>query len=977
MNEELKIIIKAVTKSAQDEIGKVRGELEELKKSSDKASKGVGSSFSNMAAMCKKFIAAFAIKEIVQGLLNLGKAAKQFATEQGKLAAAFESSGGTAQQAAEAYNGLFRFLGDSGKATEAAAHLAKLTTNQQDLAEWTKISQGIFATFGDSLPIEGLTEAANETVRVGQVTGTLADALNWAGVSEDEFNAKLAQTSSLEEREALLRNTLNGLYSEAADIYERNNKAVLDNNESQARLNSAMGAAGMAVIPLLTALNNLGTAFFSALKPALDAIIPPIATFINWIAKAIQSVLSFFSALTGKSSTIKAVGEIGGAAAGAAKNLGSAAQGAKNLGSGMGGAEKAAGGAAKAIEEAKKSTQGFDELNIVSSGNSGSGGSGGSGGGGGAGAPGYASGGGSGLLDTATFGTEVEESEGLANSLADNIKETFGKLAEVFAPSIDAWSGAFETVKQAWNNAKPDFINGAQQIWEGFKTLGSYLGTEFVPTVVNSFSTNLAPVIGDTLGFVIEEAGKQFSWLGSYVPTIVNDVIIPYLETWKTVATDTFTIIGTNWQEHGSSLLESFSGFFEKMRGHIDNFYNSVFKPIWDKVVEVFNWVWEQGLKPLVDKFVDAVMVIANEITIFYNKVLAPIIDWIINNILPPIVKIVNGIIEAVGRVVVAISGFIGGIIDIIKGIIQFIVGVFTGDWSKAWDGIKNIFSGFWNAIKGIIDTLLAVLGGIAGFIVDVVAAAFEIAWEAIKLVWSQVVAFFKAVWDGIVAAFSAVGTWFANIFTQAWEGIKSAWSSVTSWFSSLWNSITGVFSGVGNWFKNVFTTAWNNIKSVFSGWGSFFSGLWDKIKNTFSAIGTKIGDAISGAVKKGINGVIQMIENVINKGINLINGAIGLINKIPGVSISKISKLSLPRLAKGGIVDDATIAMIGEAGKEAVVPLENNTEWMDKLAERLAARSQTPTKVILKVGEKELGWATIDAINGITEQTGGLQLAL
>ena len=975
MNEELKIIIKAVTQDAKNEISKVSKELQGLSGSAKGASGKIGAAMKGIGVAAAAAVAAVAA--IGVALVALGKNTLEAQRNFGKLNAAFEAAGASAKQAGETYNGLYRFLGDSDKAVEAANHLAMITTNQQNLAEWTKITQGIYATFGDSLPIEGLTEAANETLRVGQVTGTLADALNWAGVSEDEFNAKLAQTSSLEEREALLRNTLNGLYSNAAEIYERNNQALLEYNESQARLDSTMAAAGAATMPLLTALNNLGTAFFSALKPALDAIIPPIATFINWIAKAIQSVLSFFSALTGKSSTIKAVGEIGGAAAGAAKNLGSAAQGAKNLGSGMGGAEKAAGGAAKAIEEAKKSTQGFDELNIVSSGNSGSGGSGGSGGGGGASAPGYASGGGSGLLDTATFGTEVEESEGLANSLADNIKDVFGKLADVFAPSIGAWSDAFETVKKAWNNAKPDFINGAQQIWEGFKTLGNYLGTDFVPTVVNSFSTNLAPVIGDTLGFVIEEAGKQFSWLGSYVPTIVNDVIIPNMEFWKTVSVDTFEIIGTNWQEHGSSLLESFSGFFEKMRGHIDNFYNSVFKPIWDKVVEVFNWVWEQGLKPLVDRFVDAVMVIANEITIFYNKVLAPIIDWIINNILPPIVKIVNGIIEAVGRVVVAISGFIGGIIDIIKGIIQFIVGVFTGDWSKAWDGIKNIFSGFWNAIKGIIDTLLAVLGGIADFIVDVVAAAFKIAWEAIKLVWSQVVAFFKAVWDGIVAAFSAVGSWFANIFTQAWEGIKSAWSSVTSWFSSLWNSITGVFSGVGNWFKNVFTTAWTNIKNVFSGWGSFFSGLWDKIKSTFSAIGTKIGDAISGSVKKGINGVIQMIENVINKGINLINGAINLINKIPGVSIGKISKLSLPRLAKGGIVDDATIAMIGEAGKEAVVPLENNTEWMDKLAERLAARSQTPTKVILKVGEKELGWATIDAINGITEQTGGLQLAL
>lgn len=976
MNEELKIIIKAITQDAKNEINKVSKQLEGLSGSAKGASGKIGAAMKGIGVAAAGAVAAVAA--IGVALVALGKNTLEAQRNFAKLNTAFQAAGASAQQAGETYNGLYRFLGDSDKAVEAANHLAMITTNQKDLAEWTKITQGIYATFGDSLPIEGLTEAANETIRVGQVTGTLADALNWAGVSEDEFNAKLATTSSLEEREALVRSTLNGLYSEAAEIYERNNGALLAYNESQAKLDSTMAAAGAATLPLLTALNNLGTAFFSALKPALDAIIPPIATFINWIAKAIQSVLSFFSALTGKSSTIKAVGEIGGAAAGAAKSLGGAAQGAKALGSGMKGAEKAAGGAAKAAEEAKKSTQGFDELNIVSSGksSSGSGGSGG-GGGGGSSSPGYASGGGSGLLDTATFGTEVEESEGLANSLADNIKETFGKLAEVFAPSIDAWSGAFETVKQAWNNAKPDFINGAIEIKNGFVTLGGYLFNDFVPTVVNSFSTNLAPVVGDTLGFVIQEAGKQFSWLGGYFNTTVNDVIIPYLETLKTVATDVFSIIGGAWEEHGANLLSAFSGFFENLRGHFDNFYNNVFKPIWDKVLEVFDFVWNEGLKPLVDKFVNAVMVIGTELLNLYNAVIAPIVDWIMTNIFPIIVNVVNGIIETVGKIVVAISGFIGGIIDAIKGIIQFIVGVFTGDWGKAWEGIKNIFKGFWDAIKGIIDTLLAVLGGICDFVVDVLAAAFKIAWEAIKLVWSQVVAFFQAVWNGIVQAFSAVGTWFANIFTQAWNGIKNAWSGVTSWFSGLWNSITGVFNGVGTWFSQKFSAAWQAVKNVFSGWGSFFSGLWNTIKNTFSSLGTSIANAISGAVKKGINGVITMIENTINGAINLINGAINLINKIPGVSIGKIKKLSLPKLARGGIVDEATVAMIGEQGKEAVVPLENNTEWMDKLAEKLAGRSAAPTKVILKVGEKELGWATINAINGITEQTGELKLAL
>jgi phage-related protein len=115
----------------------------------------------------------------------------------------------------------------------------------------------------------------------------------------------------------------------------------------------------------------------------------------------------------------------------------------------------------------------------------------------------------------------------------------------------------------------------------------------------------------------------------------------------------------------------------------------------------------------------------------------------------------------------------------------------------------------------------------------------------------------------------------------------------------------------------------------VFTSWGSFFSGLWDKIKSTFSDLGTNISDAISSSVKSGINGVISMIESTVNSGISLINGAINLANKIPGVSVGTISSLSLPRLAKGGIIDEPTIAEIGEQGREAVIPLENNKGWI------------------------------------------------
>ena len=335
MNEEIKIIIKAVTDSAKKGINGVKKELEGLSKSGKSASGSIGAS---MKAIGKTTAVAIAgIAALMSALVALGKSTMEYRQEQAKLITGFEAAGASAQQASETYNQLFRFLGKSDIAVEAANHLAKITTNQKDLAQWTKIAQGVYATFGDSLPIEGLTESANETLRVGKVTGTLADALNWAGVSEDEFNAKLAATNSYSEREAMLRSTLNGLYSEAADIYERNNAAILAYNESQARLDNSMAQAGAAVQPLLTALNNLGSAFFNALTPALNAIIPPIASFVNWIAKAIQSVLSFFSALTGKNSSVKAIGKIGGAAASAAKGLGSAAGNANKLGNSLGG----------------------------------------------------------------------------------------------------------------------------------------------------------------------------------------------------------------------------------------------------------------------------------------------------------------------------------------------------------------------------------------------------------------------------------------------------------------------------------------------------------------------------------------------------------------------------------------------------------------------------------------------------------------
>ena len=122
---------------------------------------------------------------------------------------------------------------------------------------------------------------------------------------------------------------------------------------------------------------------------------------------------------------------------------------------------------------------------------------------------------------------------------------------------------------------------------------------------------------------------------------------------------------------------------------------------------------------------------------------------------------------------------------------------------------------------------------------------------------------------------------------------------------------------------------------------------------------------------------MLEKAIGIINGFITAINFAIGIINKIPGVNITELKKLDVPQLAKGGIINSATLAVVGERGKEAVMPLENNTEWIDMLAERLAARQSAPSKIVLALDGKELGYATINAINNITRQTGELKLAI
>lgn len=245
----------------------------------------------------------------VTGLTAAAEATREYRTAMGKLDTAFADSGHSAEAAKSAYNDLVGVLGETDVSVEAANHLAKLTDNEKDLATWTgDILPGVFATFGDSLPIEGLTEAANETAKVGAVTGPLADALNWAGVSEDKFNESLAKCNSEQERQKLIMETMVGLYGEASESYKETNADVIAANEANAAWMESMAQVGAVVEPLITEVKMLGAELVTYLVPVIEAIINNLPVVLTLLGGLTAAFVAFkVSALGGLPALIGAI----------------------------------------------------------------------------------------------------------------------------------------------------------------------------------------------------------------------------------------------------------------------------------------------------------------------------------------------------------------------------------------------------------------------------------------------------------------------------------------------------------------------------------------------------------------------------------------------------------------------------------------------------------------------------------------------
>ena len=289
----LRIGIEADSTAAKSEIEGVKKTTQDTENQTESSTKSMSDSWNSFSSSVKT-AAAVGFAAITAAVASLVSVANETQEDMGKLDTAFQQAGWSAEAAGNTYKGFVGLLGETDTAVEASNHLAQLCTSEEQLSQWTNIAAGVFATFGDSLPLESLTEAANETAKTGTVVGSLADALNWAGVSEDEFNAKLAACNTEAERSQLITDTLNGLYSETGQAYRDNNAELM---------NQALSDLGTALMPIVTDLTNFGTTLLNNCQPAIQWFkdnLPAIKdTFVQWapaIAAVVGGIMGFQAA---------------------------------------------------------------------------------------------------------------------------------------------------------------------------------------------------------------------------------------------------------------------------------------------------------------------------------------------------------------------------------------------------------------------------------------------------------------------------------------------------------------------------------------------------------------------------------------------------------------------------------------------------------------------------------------------------------
>ena len=606
-----------------------------------------------------------------------------------------------------------------------------------------------------------------------------------------------------------------------------------------------------------------------------------------------------------------------------------------------------------------------------------------------------------GSIGTVGVGIGVFLAESIANGLGRQKERIIRALVAEFENTGNMFASA-GNIAQAFADGFYDVITSTGAIRIGSSIVSSILA-------ISSSIVEISYKFGGDLMKGIERiVTDNMPGIAEIFSNTLSD-IAPIFESAEQAINDMVDSISRVYDNYIRPSIESST---KAISGFVSVFvkgWNNHIQPVIKKIGQGFSDTIGKHISPLIQKILDMVASF-QEMSQVINAYLAPVISFIVDLLIRILAPAIEYIVEVFRVLFNTAADILGGIADFLKGVFDIITGILTGDMSKIFDGFTETGDAIMSILSTILTGLLDLTVAVLKFIWDTVVAIFQGIWDGIVAIFTPIgewfAGVFQAAWDGIVAIFtdlgtwfgerwtevttalSNVGTWFKNMFQSGWDGLTGIFANIGTWFGERWNDVTTALANVATWFGSIFKTAFEAVKNAFSTIGSFFSGVWTTVKNIFVNAGQMVGSAVGGAFKSAVNAVLGTIENVVNGFVGMINGVIGMINKIPGVSLGSIGYVSLPRLARGGIVDSPTVAMIGEAGKEVVMPLENTgfLQTMGRVVGGAVVNAlgggltqssgfSGSGDIVIQIGGHEFGRVAIQEINREQERAGQVLL--
>ena len=606
-----------------------------------------------------------------------------------------------------------------------------------------------------------------------------------------------------------------------------------------------------------------------------------------------------------------------------------------------------------------------------------------------------------GSLATIGVGIGVFLAESIANGLERQKERIIRSLVAQFENTGDMFASA-GNIAQAFANGFYDVITS-----DGAVRIGSSI-VSAVLAIQSSIVEIGFKLGGDIMKGIERIVTDNMPGIAEIFSNTLSD-IAPIFESAEQAINDMSDSISRVYDNYYRPTIELVSKSISNIIGSFVRGWNEHIQPIIKKIGQGFSDTIGKHISPMIQKILD----MASSFHEFFQVVVqyvSPIISFIVEQltrVLAPTLEYIGEVFRVLFNIA---ADILGGVADFLKGVFDIITGILTGDMSKIFDGFTETGDAIMNILSTILTGLLDLTVAVLKVIWDTTVAIFQGIWDGIVAIFSPVAEWFagvfQAAWDGIVAIFtdlatwfgdrwtevttalSNVGTWFTDMFQNGWDGLTNIFTGLGTWFGERWNDVTTALANVATWFGNIFKTAYNAVTNAFSNIGSFFSGVWDTVQSIFVNAGQMVGSAVGGAFKSAVNAVLGTIENVVNGFIGMINGVIGMINKIPGVSLGSIGYVSLPRLARGGIVDSPTVAMIGEAGKEVVMPLENTgfLQTMGRVVGGAVVNAlgggltqssgfSGSGDIVIQIGGHEFGRVAIQEINREQERAGQVLL--